>query len=279
MLGWAIEWLQAFFLIADDIMDASPTRRGAPCWYKLPSVAMIAINDAFLLQSQMFRMIKRAFGGDAALYAHLLELFIDTTWRTELGQGLDLTSAPLGGAVDLTRFTLARYRQIVLHKTAYYSFHLPVCCGLALAGLTAEAAAPRVAAILLLMGEYFQVQDDFLDAFADAAVLGKVGTDIQDNKCSWLVVTALSVATPAQRARLEAAYGRHDDASVADVKALYAELGLPALYAEYERETVAKLQALIASAASAEAAAAHGERAIPAVVFTALLDKIYKREK
>ena len=33
-LGWCIEWLQASFLIADDIMDASSTRRGQACWYR-----------------------------------------------------------------------------------------------------------------------------------------------------------------------------------------------------------------------------------------------------
>lgn len=34
VLGWAIEWMQAYFLIADDIMDASITRRGKDCYYR-----------------------------------------------------------------------------------------------------------------------------------------------------------------------------------------------------------------------------------------------------
>ena len=32
VLGWCIEWLQAWLLVADDIMDESQTRRGQPCW-------------------------------------------------------------------------------------------------------------------------------------------------------------------------------------------------------------------------------------------------------
>jgi farnesyl diphosphate synthase len=233
--------------VADDIMDASPTRRGQPCWYKLPKVGMVAINDAFVLQSHLYKLLKAHFSGTPALYLQLVELFLETTWRTELGQQvrlqlrrrqrqelraascehqrarklgtlarsrrvlacspltrrpsrrrrrrrrrrfaqMDLTSSPTGaapGTVDLERFTLARYEAIVKHKTAYYSFYLPIACGLCLAGLGGDARALADAeAICVAMGEYFQIQDDVLDAFAPPEVLGKVGTDIQDAKCA-----------------------------------------------------------------------------------------------
>ena len=48
-----------------------------------------------------------------------------------------------------------------------------------------------------------QIQDDYLDAFGDPEVIGKIGTDVEDNKCSWLVVQALERASPEQRAVIE----------------------------------------------------------------------------
>jgi len=57
-LGWMTELLQAFFLVSDDIMDTSITRRGAPCWYRQPGVGMIAINDAFMLEAGIYILLK-----------------------------------------------------------------------------------------------------------------------------------------------------------------------------------------------------------------------------
>ncbi len=254
-------------------MDASVTRRSQPCWYRLPEVGMIAINDGFLLQAQLHRILKRYFGGRPT-YGHILELFLDTTWQTELGQLLDLTSQPQpasGIPIDLERFTLARYQLIVKYKTAFYSFYLPVACALTLTGRTSAAALDASKAILLPMGEYFQVQDDYLDCYADAETLGKIGTDIQDNKCSWLVVQALARAEPADRELLKANYGKHDEACIATVKALYVKLGLEALFLEYEAASYAALTALIAQRCPAVD--------LPESVYLALLAKIYKRAK
>jgi hypothetical protein len=85
VLGWTIEFLQAFFLVADDIMDDSQTRRGQPCWYKNKHVNLVAINDSFLLESAVFCILKRHFGNEP-YYTELLELLLQTTQQTELGK-------------------------------------------------------------------------------------------------------------------------------------------------------------------------------------------------
>mgnify|MGYP002832406965 FL=1 len=110
VLGWCVEWLQAFFLVADDIMDESETRRGQPCWYKLDDVKMNAINDGIILEAQIYQILKRYFGSEP-LYVPLLELFHEVTLQTALGQFLDLTTAD-PHKVDFSRFSLDVYKQI-----------------------------------------------------------------------------------------------------------------------------------------------------------------------
>jgi farnesyl diphosphate synthase len=268
-LGWLIELLQAFFLVSDDIMDDSKTRRGSPCWYLMPNVGMIAINDAFMLESSIYYLLKKYFRQEKC-YTDLLELFHEVTFQTELGQACDLLTAP-ENHVDLDNFSMDKYTFIVIYKTAYYSFYLPVALALHYAGLATPKNLQQAEDILIPMGEYFQIQDDFLDNFADPGVLGKIGTDIQDNKCSWLVNQALQRCTAEQRKVLEQNYGRKDLEKEARVKALFDELGLESVYREYEEKRVGELREKIANVDESEG--------LKGAVFDEFLRKIYKRNR
>ena len=70
--------LQAYFLVADDMMDQSITRRGQPCWYKVEGVSNIAINDAFMLEAAIYHLLKKHFRQEK-YYVDVLELFLEVS--------------------------------------------------------------------------------------------------------------------------------------------------------------------------------------------------------
>lgn len=132
--------------------------------------------------------------------------------------------------------------------------------------------------ILLPLGEYFQVQDDYLDFAGTPEQIGKVGTDIVDNKCSWCINTALALATPEQRTVLDNNYGRKDAACEQRVKDVFVAVGLHERYSTYEEASYKKVMGLIETIPEAGLAKV-GEVKLQRAVFKSFLDKIYKRQK
>lgn len=264
-----IELLQAFFLVSDDIMDSSITRRGSPCWYRQDGVGMIAINDAFMLEASIYSLLKKYFRKHPS-YVDFIELFHETTFQTELGQTCDLLTAP-EDHVDLDNFSMDKYTFIVIYKTAYYSFYLPIALALYQLELATPKNLKQAEDILIPMGEYFQIQDDYLDNFGNPEHIGKIGTDIMDNKCSWLVNQALKIATPEQRKVLEENYGQKNSQKEAVVKKLFGELKLEQRYIDYEEKRVGELRKLIGNVDESEG--------LKKSIFEGFLNKIYKRSK
>lgn len=269
ILGWCIELLQAYFLVADDMMDQSITRRGQPCWYKQEDVKDIAINDAFMLEGSIYMLLKKYFRQDS-YYVDLLDLFHEVTFQTECGQLLDLITAP-EDHVDLSKFTLEKHSFIVIYKTAYYSFYLPVALAMFMAGINNKADLKQARDVLIPLGEYFQIQDDYLDCFGKPEDIGKIGTDIQDNKCSWVINTALKLVTPEQRLLLDENYGRKNSAKEKICKDLFVELKIDQLYLEYEEKIAKELIEKIKQVDES--------RGFKGQVLTTFLNKIYKRSK
>jgi farnesyl diphosphate synthase len=177
-----------------------------------------------------------------------------------------------------------RHRTIVLYKTAIYSFYLPVALALLICGFPVEkkhGSDPNyyklVLNILLPLGEYFQIQDDYLDYTGTPEQIGKIGTDILDNKYSWCINTAFARTTPAQRVILDDNYGRKDYGAEARVMQVFQDVGVDAQYAEYEADVYTRINALID--AMPEVTSPCGDAVLHRSVFRVFMEKIYKHTK
>lgn len=262
-LGWCIEMLHSMYLIADDIMDGSSTRRGQPCWHTLDDVKMVAINDGIMIDASICYLLRKQFRTEP-YYTRLVEEFNEMKFITSLGQSMDLLSARM----DVSQYTMDVYKSIVFHKTSYYTFYLPVALAMHMTGYTDPEMFRQAKTILLEIGQFYQAQDDFLDCFGDPAVIGKVGTDIAEGKCSWLAVVAMQRATEEQKEIMKQCYGSHDPENVARVKKLYEQLGLPTTYATYEEESYNMIKTHIQQIS----------RGLPHELFFKIMEKIYRRE-
>ena len=76
-------------------------------------------------------------------------------------------------------------------------------------------------------------------------MIGKIGTDIEDNKCGWLICKGLEKMTPDQKKIFEENYGKKDPACVAKIKAVYREIDVEKDFKDYEAESYTKLEGLI----------------------------------
>ena len=164
---------------------------------------------------------------------------------------------------------MEQYTKMVQCKTSHYTFYLPVAAGLHLANSATDEALREARAVCDAIGEYFQVQDDFLDCYGDARQTGKGNTDIAERKCTWLAVTALHLCADdeATKVHLQKCLLAGDTDSVTEV---YEQLGVRDAYAAYEEAHVAAIRAKIRSCAGLAPAR---------TVLEAVIKKLYRRVK
>lgn len=238
-IGWALELLQAAFLVADDLMDQSETRRGNKCWYKLDNIGDTAVNDTFLLENLAIALINSL--QDDLLSCELVDAVVLEFRRvctlTTMGQTYDYKAHD---------YTFECLDSIQIHKTSYYSFWLPIVAGIIPADCIPKSLwnDGKLFEFLLLFGKFFQAQDDYLDLYGDPSVTGKLGSDIQDGKVTWFACMFMKKANDEQKSKFLENYG-HKDSDPKVVLKLFEDIHIIDDYNAYIQTEGQELQRLL----------------------------------
>lgn len=174
----AIELFHNFTLMHDDIMDASPLRRGRPTVH-----VKWDVDTAILSGDALFVKAYQAMG----MRPDVLALFNRHALEVCEGQELDMAFEQRADV------PLADYREMIRLKTAVLlSCALQV--GACIAGAD-EAQRTRIGDLGEHLGLAFQLRDDLLDAFGDPGQVGKQrGGDLRAGKKTFLLIRGLERA-------------------------------------------------------------------------------------
>ena len=174
----AVEIFHNFSLVHDDIMDKAPLRRSKPTVHTKWNVnTAILSGDAMLVKA--YEQLAYA---PREILPELISVFNKTALEVCEGQQFDMDFE------TQKEVSIPEYINMIRLKTA-------VLLGgaLKMGGIIAHAATSDLDLIYQFgedLGVAFQVQDDILDVFGDAALFGKqVGGDILSNKKTFLLLT------------------------------------------------------------------------------------------
>lgn len=204
----AVELFHNFTLLHDDVMDNADLRRGRPTVHRKWSVPVAILSGDAMLTMASQQLAKGA--GD--LLEPLNECFNTTAMEVYQGQQLDMEFE------SRDNVTVDEYNFMIGLKT---SVLLGCACRLgAIMARASEAEAKAMYDYGYALGMAFQLRDDWLDTFGDAALFGKeIGGDIVNRKKTWLLITALGLEPEELPAIL--AEDLNDQELISQVKAVY----------------------------------------------------------
>ncbi|MFB6125976.1 MAG: geranylfarnesyl diphosphate synthase [Halolamina sp.] len=169
----AIEVVQSFTLIHDDIMDEDALRRGVPAVHEAYDTSM-AILAGDTLYSKAFEYLSET-GADPARGLEAVNLLSSTCAEICEGQTLDISFEDRGEVLPEEYLEMVELKTAVLYGASA-----------ALAGVLLGADEDTVDALYrygIDSGQAFQIQDDVLDLTVPSEKLGKQrGSDLAENK-------------------------------------------------------------------------------------------------
>ena len=214
----ALELLHTFAIVHDDVMDRSPSRRGAPAsWVHLGEVHR---REGLVGRPEAYGLAAAVLAGDMALVLAdraLLdsgfpkERMIPAVRRYDrmrvevvAGQFHDVLAAHRGAADE------AEARRIAVLKSGGYTVEAPLQIGAILGAASADLLGV-LGRYGVALGEAFQLRDDVLGVFGDPDITGKDrDSDLLEGKRTVLLAKAVAAAGGEDRRFLEERIGRPD---------------------------------------------------------------------
>jgi len=219
-IALAIEVFHNFTLVHDDIMDEAPLRRGKETVHKKwgRDIAILA-GDVMMVKAYQFLAKEKG-----EKLSEMLQLFNQTAIEVCEGQQLDMNFEVKSDT------SLSEYLKMIELKTAVL-----LAASLKLGALSAGANEEE-ANLLYDFGKNtgiaFQIQDDYLDVYADEKMFGKqIGGDILNNKKTYLLLRAIEEASPQQQKEIERIVAIQDQKTqkIDQMVAIYNQLNIPQL--------------------------------------------------
>lgn len=217
-VGAALELLQAFLLIQDDIIDGSLLRRGRPTLHR--QLAAWNAQRSHRAEDAVYGQSIAILLSDIAL-GWALELVnksvTDPLRAQAVRTGFDrlVRDVNYGQALEMLlmadrRYSVSSGLRVAHYKTATYTVLGPLLIGGALASAPA-ALQSAYAELGLPVGVAFQLRDDLLGVFGSAERTGKSNLDdLREGKPTVLISLSLERMPPAQRDHALSLYGQPD---------------------------------------------------------------------
>jgi geranylgeranyl diphosphate synthase, type II len=178
-----IEVFHNFTLVHDDIMDNAAIRRNEPTVHARWN-GNVAILSGDAMQIIAYQLMCE---DNPPQLKVLLDIFNQTALEVCEGQQYDMNYSTKSAV------TIEEYIHMIELKTSVLlaaSLKIGALCGMA-----SEPEAQKLYHFGHHLGLAFQIQDDYLDVYADQYIFGKaVGGDIVENKKTFLLTKAIELA-------------------------------------------------------------------------------------
>ncbi len=215
----AIEVFHNFSLVHDDIMDKASLRRGMPTVHeKYDLNTAILSGDAMMIKAYQYLLEY----DDPVLVKDLMATMNAMALGVCEGQQMDMDFE------SQRDVTISAYLDMITKKTSVL-IGAAIQMGAIIAGADSKNQQ-HIYEFAKNFGIAFQLQDDVLDIFGEAAQVGKrIGGDILQNKKTYLFIKSLELSDENQRDLLEKLYfttdhGYSDEAKIQAVTTVFKDV-------------------------------------------------------